>query len=37
MEEIDLGLVYDMLIEHNNDSCDYNTKASQGDIDKLLG
>jgi len=37
LEDIELGLVYDMIIEKTNDECEYDTKASQQDIDILLG
>lgn len=37
LEEIEIGFVYDLVIENGNDNCEYDKKATQGDIDKLLG
>lgn len=35
LENIDFGLVMDMLIEKDNDQYDYPYKASQEDFDKF--
>lgn len=37
LEEIEIGFLYDIIIENGNDGCEYNKKATQSDIDKLLG
>lgn len=35
LEEIEFGLVADMLIERDNDQCEYPDKASQKDFDRF--
>lgn len=35
LDELDMGMVYDMFIEHSNDSADYPTIATQADMDRL--
>ena len=35
LDNIDFGLVADMLTEKDNDNCDYPYKASQEDFDKF--
>lgn len=35
MEELDEGFITDMIIESNNDQCEYKELASQGDFDKF--
>lgn len=35
MEEIDMGLVFDLLIESGNDGQEYPNVATQADIDRL--
>lgn len=35
LEEIDIGMVSDMLTEHTRDSIDYPTIASQEDMDRF--
>jgi len=37
LEQIDVGFVYDMIIENSNDGCEYEKKATQQDMDRLLG
>lgn len=37
LEEIDIGLVIDMMTEKNNDEYEYPYKASQTDFDKFRG
>lgn len=34
-EEITMGMVLDMLVEKNNDSCEYAVLADQSDFDKF--
>jgi len=34
---MDVGMVYDLLIEQDNDSHEYPYKATQDDIDKFFG
>lgn len=35
MEELEEGFITDMIIESNNDHCDYKELASQEDFDKF--
>ena len=35
LEELSIGMVYDMLIEKQNDNYDYPVLATQADIDRL--
>lgn len=35
MEQLDEGFITDMIIESNNDSCEYQQLASQEDFDKF--
>lgn len=35
MEELDEGFITDMIIESNNDQCEYKELASQEDFDKF--
>ena len=37
MEEVEIGFVYDLMIESGNDYEKYPEKATQGDINRLLG
>lgn len=37
LDDIDVGMVYDMLIEKANDREDWPYKATQDDIDKYFG
>lgn len=37
LDNLDFGLVVDMLIERNNDEYEYPIKASQSDFDKFRG
>jgi len=37
MEDIDIGFVFDLMIESGNDHEKYPEKATQSDINKLLG
>ena len=37
LDELDYGLVNDMIIEKNNDEHDYPVKASQVDFNKFRG
>ena len=37
LEELDIGFVFDMMIESENDNYKYPYKAEQSDIDSLLG
>ena len=37
MEELDEGFITDMIIESNNDSCEYKEIASQEDFDRFQG
>ena len=36
LEELDFGLVNDMIIEQGNDQYDYPTKATQNDFNKFM-
>ena len=36
LEELDYGLVYDMITEKNNDEYDYPVKASQSDFNNFM-
>ena len=33
LEELDMGMVYDMIIEKANDAAEYDTIATQADFD----
>lgn len=35
LEDIDLGLFYDMMTERSNDSAEYNRIATQEDMDRF--
>lgn len=35
LDELSIGMVYDMLIERQNDNYDYPVLATQADIDRL--
>lgn len=35
MEQLDEGFITDMIIEHNNDSCEYKEVATQEDFDRF--
>lgn len=35
LEELDMGMVYDMIIEKANDSAEYDKIATQADFDKF--
>ena len=35
LQFLDMGMVYDILIEHRNDSAKYNRVATQEDMDKF--
>ena len=35
MEQLDEGFITDMIIESNNDSCEYEVIADQSDFDKF--
>jgi len=35
MEQLDEGFITDMIIESNNDSCEYKELADQSDFDKF--
>ena len=37
LDEMTMGMVYDMLIESSNDYEKYNIKATQEDIDRFFG
>ncbi|MDY5007928.1 hypothetical protein [Candidatus Allofournierella merdipullorum] len=37
LDDMTMGMVYDMLIERANDHEKYNYKATQEDIDKFFG
>lgn len=37
LDSMTMGMVYDMLIERNNDHEKYNYKATQADIDAFFG
>lgn len=37
LESIEVGFVYDLMIENMNDNAEYEKKATQEDIDELLG
>lgn len=37
MEQIDIGFVFDLMIEQSNDYEKYPEKATQADINRLLG
>jgi len=37
LEELDIGFVFDLMIESENDNYKYPYKAEQSDIDSLLG
>lgn len=34
LEALSMGMVFDMITEHSNDSCEYNDLATQEDFDK---
>jgi len=36
LEQIDVGFMYDLIIENGNDGCEYEKKATQNDIDSFL-
>ena len=36
LEQIDIGFMFDLMIEADNDRYDYPLTADQGDIDQLL-
>lgn len=36
LEQIDIGFMFDLMIEADNDHYDYPLTADQGDIDQLL-
>lgn len=35
LELLDVGMVYDMLVEHGNDDAEYDTVATQADFDRF--
>lgn len=35
LEALDIGTVFDMMTEYDNDSCEYKEIASQEDFDKF--
>lgn len=35
LEELDVGIVYDIMIEKANDSAEYDTIATQADFDRF--
>ncbi len=35
LEELDVGIVYDIIIEKANDSAEYDTIATQADFDRF--
>lgn len=35
IEQLSVGMVYDILTEYGNDSCEYDQKATQADFDKF--
>ena len=35
LEDLDVGMVYDMMIEKANDSAEYDTIATQADFDRF--
>lgn len=37
LNDMDLGMVYDMLIEEDNDKYEYPYKATQEDIERYFG
>lgn len=37
LDAMDMGMVYDMLIERSNDQEKYNYKATQADINAFFG
>lgn len=37
MEELEIGFIFDLMIESGNDYEKYPEKATQSDINKLLG
>ena len=37
MEELEIGFIFDLMIESGNDHETYPEKATQGDINRLLG
>ena len=37
LDDVDIGMVYDMMIEKANDQYQYPYKATQEDIDKYFG
>ena len=37
LDDMTMGMVYDMLIEQGNDHEQYNYKATQDDINKFFG
>lgn len=37
IDELDTGLIYDMLIERSNDEYEYPIEATQSDFDKFRG
>jgi hypothetical protein len=37
LDELEIGMVFDMIVEMANDTEKYPEKASQSDIDTLLG
>ena len=37
LDNLDIGMVYDLMIEQDNDTAKYPNKATQNDIDSLLG
>lgn len=37
LDEMTMGMVYDMLIERSNDQQQYNYKATQEDIEDFFG
>lgn len=37
LDQMDMGMVYDMIIERANDQEEYNYKATQEDINNFFG
>ena len=37
LDDMTMGMVYDMIIERGNDHAEYKYKATQDDINKLFG
>lgn len=37
MDELSIGLITDMIIEHGNDSCEYDTIGTNDDMKRIFG